>query len=269
MLAGGAGWPTTVDELVAVQEALGTAEPAVWHAPPWPTVAGCFVCFPRGRSGPGVAGDPGWAGAAGYDGRRCVARATVRGAAAAPYRPGLLALRVGPLLDAAVRALPATFDVLLVDATGSDHPRRAGLARHLGAVLGMPTVGVTHRPLLATGDWPADDRGAMSPLRLDGAVVGFLATDPRRAPAAGRPCRLADRSRDRRAHRPRRGPAAHAGTAAGGAPAGAPGPRGSMTAVPRPAVAARSRARPPGAWRGGRCYPLVRVGQLRAAPVLQ
>jgi deoxyribonuclease V len=185
MLAGGAGWPTTVDELVAVQEALGTAEPAVWHAPPWPTVAGCFVCFPRGRSGPGVAGDPGWAGAAGYDGRRCVARATVRGAAAAPYRPGLLALRVGPLLDAAVRALPATFDVLLVDATGSDHPRRAGLARHLGAVLGMPTVGVTHRPLLATGDWPADDRGAMSPLRLDGAVVGFwLRTRAGRRPLA-------------------------------------------------------------------------------------
>jgi deoxyribonuclease V len=41
--------------------------------------------------------------------------------------------------------------VLLVDASGADHPRRAGLAIHLGWALDLPTVGVTRRPLLATG----------------------------------------------------------------------------------------------------------------------
>jgi deoxyribonuclease V len=61
----------------------------------------------------------------------------------------------------------------MVDATGHDHPRRAGLALHLGAVLDMPTIGVTHRPLLAVGDWPTGDRGARSPLLLDGVLVGF------------------------------------------------------------------------------------------------
>jgi deoxyribonuclease V len=71
-----------------------------------------------------------------------------------------------------VRALPVAPDVLLVDATGADHPRRAGLALHLGAVTGLPTVGVTHRPLLAQGEWPEDARGAHAPLTLDGDVVG-------------------------------------------------------------------------------------------------
>ena len=71
-----------------------------------------------------------------------------------------------------MRALPIAPEVLVVNATGRDHPRRAGLALHLGAVLGLPTVGVTTRPLLAQGAWPPDQRGAIAPLRLGGEVVG-------------------------------------------------------------------------------------------------
>jgi deoxyribonuclease V len=74
------------------------------------------------------------------------------------------------LLEAALRAV-ARPDVLLVDATASDHPRGAGLARHLGSVVDLPTIGVTHRPLLARGDWPEDRTAAISPLTLDGEVV--------------------------------------------------------------------------------------------------
>jgi deoxyribonuclease V len=105
-------------------------------------------------------------------GRQVVAQSTVRCTAGAAYTPGLLALREGPCLEPAVRGLPWAPDVLLVDATGRDHPRRAGLALHLGAVLDLPTVGVTHRPLLATGAWPEDARGASAPLRLEGRRVG-------------------------------------------------------------------------------------------------
>jgi deoxyribonuclease V len=101
-----------------------------------------------------------------------VARRTVAGEAGAPYQAGLLALREGPLLEATVRALPRRPDVLLVDATGRDHPRRAGLGLQLGAVLDLPTVGVTHRPLLADGPWPPAEAGGWSPLTLDGATVG-------------------------------------------------------------------------------------------------
>jgi deoxyribonuclease V len=126
-----------------------------------------------------------WAAAAAYRRRRRVGRSSIIGVARGPYVPGLLALRIGPALETAVRALSGPPDVLLVDATGRDHPRRAGLAMHLGAVLDLPTVGVTHRTLLAVGDWPADERAAASPVLLDGEVVGhWLRTSPGGRPVA-------------------------------------------------------------------------------------
>jgi deoxyribonuclease V len=122
-------------------------------------------------------------------GAETLAEAVVTGSAAAEYRPGLLALREGPLLARAVLRLHPRPDVLLVDATGRDHPRRAGLALHLGAMLDLPTVGVTHRPLAAEGEWPDDqDAGAASPLRLGGEIVGlWLRTRPRVRPLAVHP----------------------------------------------------------------------------------
>ncbi len=180
------GWPATIDELIAAQEALADASPPPpWSLPVQAGVAGCFVCFRRDHTGPGETGEPAWGGAALYRGKRRIAHATAIGRAGAPYMPGLLALRLGALLEDVTRLLPIRPDVLLVDATGYDHPRRSGLARHLGAVLQLPTVGVTHRPMLASGDWPADHRGAMSPLLFEGVVVGFwLRTRERRRPLA-------------------------------------------------------------------------------------
>jgi deoxyribonuclease V len=179
-------WPATADELIATQQALAAAaRPPPWHPPTDPIVAGCFACLLRGVSGAGAPGDPVWAGAAEYRGRHFIGHASARGTAGGRYLPGLLALRVGPALEAAVRALPEAADVLIVDATGYDHPRRAGLAVHLGAVLGMPTVGVTHRTLLAAGGWPSDERSAVSPLLLDGDIVGYwLRTRAGRRPVA-------------------------------------------------------------------------------------
>ena len=135
-------------------------------------MGGCFVCFPRGEAGRGHPGDRGWAAATLVHNGRHLAGAVVSGEAGAAYEPGLLALREGPLLEAAVRALPQPPDVLLVDATGRDDPRAAGLALHLGSVLGTPTVGVTHRPLVAQGGWPIDERGATSPLAVRDETVG-------------------------------------------------------------------------------------------------
>jgi deoxyribonuclease V len=161
-------WPSAADELIREQEELARASPTPFRSTGSMALAGCFVCFGRGGSGPGEAGDPGWAGAAlGSE------TAVAAGAAGAAYVPGLLALREGPLLEAAVRALRATPEALLVNATGRDHPRRAGVALHLGAVLDLPTVGVTHRPLLARGEWPPDEPGARSPLLLEGELVGY------------------------------------------------------------------------------------------------
>ena len=169
------GFPTLATELQQVQEHLATENPPLYEPPQRvQRVAGVFVCFGRGSAGPGAAGDVGWAGSAVLETGRRIDAASVWGTAGGPYQPGLLALREGALLAAALKKLDRPFDVLLVNATGRDHPRRAGLALHLGALLDIPTVGVTHRPLLAQGVWPAEpQRGARAPLTIDGELVGF------------------------------------------------------------------------------------------------
>ena len=161
-------WPSSTDELVAVQEDLADRRTERWAPPPLDlSFGGCFVCFE-----PGLGEERAWAAASLVRPGRKAVSAVVEGHAPAPYEPGLLALREGPILEAAVRALPELPDVLLVNATGRDHPRGAGLALHLGSVLGLPTVGVTDRTLLAEGPMPARPESSSRPLRLDGNVVG-------------------------------------------------------------------------------------------------
>lgn len=165
-------WPSGTEELIAAQDELARATRPQWQPPAdLGKVAGCFVCFGRGRSGPGAAGDRGWAAASLVWPTGEAVTTTVRGLAGAPYEPGFLALREGPLLEAALRALPQEPELLVVNATGRDHPRRAGLALHLGARLGLPSIGVTNRPLLATGEPPGEPRGATSPLQIGEEIV--------------------------------------------------------------------------------------------------
>lgn len=173
-------WPVDAESLVAAQEELAGAASEAWTPDrDRLLVGGCWVCFPRGLTGRGGAGDPAWTAAVVLRRGRVVDEQVVTGVAGAPYAPGLLALRMGPLMEAAVRGLRTRPDVLLVDAGGRDHPRRAGLALHLGAVLDLPTVGITHRPLLAEGAWPGNRRGDTSPVRIGDTVVGcWLRTQP-------------------------------------------------------------------------------------------
>jgi len=162
---------------VALQTRLGR-EAAARRAEPWSwadgaRVGACFLAYAPGEAGPGGPGDRAWAAAvvvAGGLGPR-LAEHVVAGAVGAAYHPGLLALREGPLLAEAVRGLPVRPDVVMVDATGADHPRRAGLAVHLGAALDVPSVGVTHRTLVARGAPPGPARGDTAPLVADGEVV--------------------------------------------------------------------------------------------------
>jgi deoxyribonuclease V len=155
---------------------LAELEPPRWHPGSEPlVVGGVFVAFARGEQGPGRAGDRAVVGAAATLESDPIVTVVVDGTAPAPYRPGLLAAREGTLVEAAICALRdrgVELDVALVDATGRDHPRRAGLALHLGEVVQLPTVGVTHRPLLARGPEPPDEACAWTELTLDGEVVG-------------------------------------------------------------------------------------------------
>jgi len=152
-----------------VQEALASAAWTPWRPTGRFSVAACYVCFAQAEPGRGRPDDTGWAAAALGDEVAVSSAVSPEG-----YEAGMLALREGPLLEAAVRGLPELPDVLLVDATGRDHPRRAGLALQLGAVLDVPSVGLTDRPLLARGAEPEDERGAASPLLVDDEKVGYL-----------------------------------------------------------------------------------------------
>jgi hypothetical protein len=113
-------WPGTAAELVRVQHELAARTPLSWRPfGPRPLVAGCFVCFRRGQRRRGRVEEPGWAAAVLMQGdRRQAGSAVVSGSAAAPYEPGLLAMREGPLLDAAVRALPEPPEVVMANAPG-------------------------------------------------------------------------------------------------------------------------------------------------------
>jgi deoxyribonuclease V len=186
-------WPSDADELVSLQAALAIAADAAepW-SPAWSvlddtgeipappellpaglTVAGVYVTYPSAIGGPGTAGEPMWAAAVLMQADEVFAEVVERGLTGGPYVAGLLALRCGTLLERAVRALPQRPDLLVVDATGRDHPRRAGLALHLGAVLDVPSVGFTNRVLLAVAAPVEDRRGAASPLFLAGEHVGY------------------------------------------------------------------------------------------------
>ncbi|MFO7548348.1 MAG: endonuclease V [Acidimicrobiia bacterium] len=168
-------WPDAPRDLEALQRELALLRPEPWVPTPAASVGGCFVCFGRGGGGPGEAGERGWAAAVRLSGVRLAGSAVVDGGAGAPYVAGLLASREGPLLESAVRALRSAPAVVVVNATGRDHPRQAGLALHLGWVLDLPTVGVTDRPLVASGDAPDRAAGSASPLVIEGEQIGWWA----------------------------------------------------------------------------------------------
>ncbi len=91
-----------------------------------------------------------------------------------PYVPGLLSFREVPPLIEAYGKLGQKPDVLLCDAQGIAHPRKLGLAAHLGLCLGIPTVGCAKSRLCGTHDDPPLKKGSSRPLMLDGEQVGIV-----------------------------------------------------------------------------------------------
>ena len=191
----GCRWPGAPAELEALQRELAAAADEVepWLPPGGEAaratagaagrpdtaairglaVAAACAAFPRGEGGPGEAGQAVVAAAVLWRDGQVVGEHVVCGLSGGPYAAGLLALRCGPLLEAAVSGLARRPDLVMVDATGRDHPRRAGLALHLGACLGLPSIGVTNRVLEAGFDEPGEARGSTAPLLRDGEVIGY------------------------------------------------------------------------------------------------
>ncbi|MFC1911634.1 deoxyribonuclease V [Chloroflexota bacterium] len=89
-----------------------------------------------------------------------------------PYIPGLLSFREAPLVLAACGKLVVTPDLILVDGQGVAHPRRLGLASHLGLFLGVPTIGCAKSRLCGRHEEPGNEPGNYAELVDNGEVIG-------------------------------------------------------------------------------------------------
>ncbi len=114
-----------------------------------------------------------------YPGLETVAQARWRGPVQFPYVPGLLSFREVPAVLHALEQLDALPDLIMADAQGIAHPRRFGLAAHLGVLLDRPVLGVAKSRLTGAHDEPDDVRGATTPLwERDEPIGAVLRTRP-------------------------------------------------------------------------------------------
>ncbi|MFE6622674.1 endonuclease V [Streptomyces sp. NPDC008086] len=164
-----AGWPATEEAARAVQDEL--RERVVLDEPGPPPgsghVTGVDVAYDDER-------DVVAAAAVVLDAAtlEVVAEATAVGRISFPYVPGLLAFREIPTVLAALDALPCPPGLVVCDGYGLAHPRRFGLASHLGVLTGLPTTGVAKNPFTFTYDDPAPARGSSAPLTAGTEQVG-------------------------------------------------------------------------------------------------
>jgi len=102
-----------------------------------------------------------------------IGRAGIRARAGFPYVPGLLSFRESPPALEAWRHLAIRPDCLICDGHGTAHPRRFGLACHLGLLVDMPTIGFAKRVLVGTCAEPGRSRGSVAELTDAGEHIGM------------------------------------------------------------------------------------------------
>jgi deoxyribonuclease V len=137
--------------------------------PPWKTLAAADVSFDRGS-------DVLYAAVVVVqaDSFEVIERVGLEAPAEFPYVPGLLSFREAPALLEAFQRLKTRPDIVLCDGQGIAHPRRLGIASHLGLCLDLPTVGCAKSRLCGRYDEPGPKRGDRSPLTDKGEVIGAV-----------------------------------------------------------------------------------------------
>jgi deoxyribonuclease V len=103
---------------------------------------------------------------------RIIEEVTAEGVASFPYVPGLLAFREAPILLAVLERLHTPVGLLLCDGQGIAHPRRCGVACHLGVSTGIPAIGCAKNHLTGEHREPGPRRGDRAPLVENGDVLG-------------------------------------------------------------------------------------------------
>ncbi|WP_328552305.1 MULTISPECIES: endonuclease V [unclassified Streptomyces] len=164
-----AGWPATEEQARLVQDELRERVLLDEPGPPPGTgrVTGVDVAYDDERDV--VAAAAVVLDAVTLD---VVAEATAVGRVSFPYVPGLLAFREIPTVLAALDALPCPPGLVVCDGYGLAHPRRFGLASHLGVLTGLPTIGVAKNPFAFSYEEPGAPRGSVAPLLAGTEEVG-------------------------------------------------------------------------------------------------
>ena len=151
----------TLAERVSRQDDFGTIR----------TVAGIDLAYPRNASGT-VTGRAAVVVLA-YPDLDIVEERVVTRSVTFPYVPGLLSFREAPIALAAFQELRIQPDLLLVDGHGIAHPRRLGLASHLGVLLDLPTIGCAKSILVGKAEEPGHEPGDRMPLVDGDETVGL------------------------------------------------------------------------------------------------
>jgi len=134
---------------------------------PVTTVAGVDVALAKGKA---------WAAIALLDfpGLKLLEWVTAKRPLTFPYVPGLLTFREGPVVLDAVAKLSVTPDLFIFDGQGKAHPRRLGIASHMGLLLDRPSIGCAKSRLCGFYEEPGPERGSHTFLEDHGEIIGAV-----------------------------------------------------------------------------------------------
>jgi len=158
-------WEVTPAEAATLQQELRARLRLQPEPGPVTRVAGVDVSFRAGRARAAVV-------VLSWPALEPLDQAWAEVPAAFPYIPGYLSFREGPAVLAAFERLTLWPDLVIFDGQGTAHPRRLGLACHLGLFLDLPSIGCAKSRLCGTHDPPGPARGDWAPLYDEGEVIG-------------------------------------------------------------------------------------------------
>lgn len=117
-----------------------------------------------------------------YPGMEEVERAIAKVRVTFPYIPGLLAFREGPSIVAALEKLKNEPDLLMLDGQGIAHPRRMGIATHIGVIFDKPSIGCAKSRLWGSYHEPGPEKGSWSYLYDGAEIIGAVLRTKDKAP---------------------------------------------------------------------------------------
>lgn len=162
-------WPTTIPEAIALQEQLRSQVVVADDFAEVRTVAGVDVGFEAENTVTRAA-----VVVLSYPDLQPLDYALTRGPVTFEYVPGLLSFREIPVVLQALEQLTIQPDLLICDGQGIAHPRRLGIASHLGILIDRPTIGCAKSLLIGHFRAPPDERGAAVPLIDHGEQIGVV-----------------------------------------------------------------------------------------------